>query len=201
MMFVLRNERRIKYRLDLLVYEAYSEFWATIINTLFFTYFTLYLKTDVKEIRFDQFYNINKLNLNIETTFSLIQVVKVLSHMHLTYKQIWSRDIKYKSMRKMLYKEKTNVFAYYILKTAMLINRADIFEWCVKYNNNILNFKESHYNIELFCNELIRLSRKKSTIDMIDYGDKILKQILHKNLKKDVMDKILHSLKMTLLTV
>lgn len=195
----LREELNIDS--ELLVYEAYCEFWATIINTLFFTYFTLYLQTDVNEISFEDFYNINRLNLNIETTFSLIQVIKVLSHMHLNYKQVWDKDIKYKSMRNMLYKENTNVFAYYILKTAMLVNRSDIFEWSNKHNKNILNFKETPYHIELFCDELIKISRKNVMFTSIRYCEDVLKQLLKKNMKKELMDKILHSLRMTLLTV
>ena len=195
----LREELNIDS--ELLIYEAYAEFWATIINSLCFTYFTLYLETDVTKIGFNEFYNINKLNMNIETTFSLIQVIKVLSHMHLTYEQLWSKDHKYKKMRNMMYKENTNVFAYYILKCSMLVNKDDIFNWCMRNNTNILNFNDKSDKIVMFCDELIKISREKHMYESIEYGERILKEILKKNLRKEVMDKILHSSRMTLLTV
>ena len=186
---------------EYLVYETYCEFWATIINTLFYTYFVLYSLSDLDEIGFEDFYTINKVNLNIETTFSLIQVNKILSHMHLEYQQLWSDKIQHKSLRKMLYKENTNVLAYYIFKTALLVNKEQIFEWIYKHNINLLNFKETPDNIKMFCDEIIRLSKKPSTINTIKYGEHVLKKILKKNLKTELMNKILKSTNMTLLSV
>ena len=53
----------------------------------------------------------------------------------------------------------------------------------------------------MFCDELIKISREKHMYESIEYGERILKEILKKNLRKEVMDKILHSARMTLLTV
>ena len=79
----LRDELNIES--DYLIYEAYSEFWATIINTMFYTYFTLYFDTKVDNIYIDDFLDMNNQHLNIELTFSLLQSVKILSYMHLNY--------------------------------------------------------------------------------------------------------------------
>ena len=197
------NKLREELNVDstLLVFETYCEFWATIINTEFYTYFVLYSLNDLDEISFEDFYNINKVNLNIETTFSLIQVNKILSHMHLNYQQLWSDKIQHKSLRNMLYKENTNVLAYYIFKTALLVNKEQICEWLYSHNTNLLNFKEIPDNIKLFCDEIIRLSKKPSTINKINYGEQVLKKILKKNLKTDLMNKVLKSSNMTLLSL
>ena len=186
---------------DYLIFETYSEFWATIINTLFYTYFILYSMTDLEEIRFDDFYTINKVNLNIELTFSLIQMTKILSHMHLNYNILWSDEVKHKSMRNMLYKEDTNVLAYYILKTALLANKDKVFEWCLVHNHNLLNFKETPYNIRLFSDEIVRLSKSNSMRHLVKYGEHTLKKLLKQNMKTDLMSQILHSTRMTLLSV
>ena len=43
-----------------------------------------------------------------------------------------------------LYKEKTNVFPYYILKMILLYNTNDFILWCKKNNTyNILNFDKT----------------------------------------------------------
>ena len=200
-MYTSKLREELNVDSEYLVYETYCEFWATIINTLFYTYFVLYSLSDLDEIGFNDFYTINKVNLNIETTFSLIQVNKILSHMHLEYQQLWSDKIQHKSLRKMLYKENTNVLAYYIFKTALLVNKEQIFEWIYKHNINLLNFKETPDNIKMFCDEIIRLSKKPSTINTIKYGEHVLKKILKKNLKTELMNKILKSTNMTLLSV
>ena len=121
--------------------------------------------------------------------------------MHLEYQQLWSDKIQHKSLRKMLYKENTNVLAYYIFKTALLVNKEQIFDWIYKHNINLLNFKETPDNIKMFCDEIIRLSKKSSTINTIKYGEHVLKKILKKNLKTELMNKILKSTNMTLLSV
>ena len=200
-MYTSKLREELNVDSEYLVYETYCEFWATIINTLFYTYFVLYSLSDLDEIGFEDFYTINKVNLNIETTFSLIQVNKILSHMHLEYQQLWSDKIQHKSLRKMLYKENTNVLAYYIFKTALLVNKEQIFDWIYKHNINLLNFKETPDNIKMFCDEIIRLSKKSSTINTIKYGEHVLKKILKKNLKTELMNKILKSTNMTLLSV
>ena len=53
----------------------------------------------------------------------------------------------------------------------------------------------------MFCDEIIRLSKKSSTINTIKYGEHVLKKILKKNLKTELMNKILKSTNMTLLSV
>ena len=200
-MYTSKLREELNVDSEFLIYETYCEFWATIINTLFYSYFVLYSLSDLNEIRFDDFYTINKVNLNIEITFSLIQVNKILSHMHLEYQQLWSDKIQHKSLRNMLYKENTNVLAYYIFKTALLLNKEHMFEWLYTHNTNLLNFKETPDNIKLFCDEIIRLSKKQSTINRIKYGEQVLKKILKKNLKTELMNKILKSTNMTLLSV
>jgi hypothetical protein len=82
------------------LYEAYAEFWAEIMNVAFATGA-----------------NLNKA-LQTEIDFSLHQLNKVLAYMGLTYRELIDRQGYSR------YKEETNVFCYYVLKTVLL------YYWC-----------------------------------------------------------------------
>ena len=66
------------------------------------------------------------------------------------YIHLFHTDNISKSIRKYLYKENSNVFAYYIIKTLLLYYYNDFWEWCKKYNHNILSFHKSKENLDRF---------------------------------------------------
>ena len=68
------------------------------------------------------------------------QCAKILRFMGLSYKQLYSDDDASVGMRKMMYKEKSNIFAYYIVKALLLYKYDDFLLWCKKHNKNILQF-------------------------------------------------------------
>lgn len=113
---------------DFVVSESYCEFWANIINTLF-------VSLQVSENNFDSFYeNFNLLHI-MEKIFSLHQIISVLDYMGLTYKDLISGKNTYK------FKEETNVFAYYILKSIWLFFSREFMGYMNKKNENLITAK------------------------------------------------------------
>jgi hypothetical protein len=178
---------KLNIQSDYLIYEAYNEFWATIINTLFYSV----IHTREESI----LDNYNKY-INIEKTFSLFQMIKILSFMHLTYDDLWSNNEKNKIMRKMLYKEQTNVLAYYIIKTILLMHDVKVFEWCLIHNINILYFSENLENIKLLTRFIIKLSNSRKMLNNVQYGEAIFKKELRQH-----NNRLLKTTRMTILDI
>ena len=138
--------------IDFNVYEAYTEFWATIFNNVFCSYMSLenksqeelkLLKGLEKKERFDKFILYLDFCNKMERMFSLFQMNKILDFLGIKYNNLHESDITSIYMRKHLYKEKTNVFSYYIIKTILLYNYDSFLMWCDE--NNLILFKFNKY--------------------------------------------------------
>ena len=79
--------------------------------------------------------------------------------MNLNYSHIYSNKKYDISTKKMLYKENTNVFAYYVLKMILLFYYEDFFYWCDKNNINLFTFKKDKKNLDNFF-KFIKLKYK-----------------------------------------
>jgi hypothetical protein len=128
---------------DLRIYEAYTETWAEIVHTLMHSF--LYSRSRSWENVFRHFAK----SLKVEQAFSAFQCCKVLAHNGLSY-----RDICGRSMGR--YNEKSNVFSYYILKSALLYHTGDFIDWCIAHNGGGGNggpfvFLKTDQNIQDFC--------------------------------------------------
>jgi len=139
------------------LYEAYTEFWAEILNATFFSYFSLHNKQNVQE-----FLETCEYFINFERTYSFFQLAKALRFMGLVYKDLYlpSSHIE----RKTLYKENSNVLAYYIIKTILLNNYQGFFEWCSKNNLSLLQFKKTVGNLDQLCLFIERNYKTKSML-------------------------------------
>ena len=51
-------------------------------------------------------------------------------------------DISYQKSYMSLYKENTNVFSYYILKSILMSNYDGFMKWCFDSNMNFISFKK-----------------------------------------------------------
>lgn len=119
--------------------EAYTEFWGRMMNAIFESFkkysnsIPLFL-TDVHT------------RITYESAFSIIQMVKVLKHMGLTYTQIVSKS------HQPSYKEATSVLSYYIICGLLLVNYQKTLKWCATNNkNNIIQFTKTQTNQIKFC--------------------------------------------------
>ncbi len=139
--------------------ETYSEFWATIINCIFCSYNILDDICDEKTfLLYCEFF------IEFERIFSLFQTIKILDFMGLNYKELISRNTDDINLRYTLYREKTNVFCYYILKSVLLYNYDDFLLFCKNNNTNILKFKKTPKNFKALFNFILN---KYNKIDLI----------------------------------
>jgi hypothetical protein len=79
--------------------------------------------------------------LQAEVAFSLHQMNKVLAYMGLDYSDLIRHDGIVNVVQK--YKEETNVFCYYVLKSLVLFYWSDFIEFCdgsFKYQGNVKDF-------------------------------------------------------------
>jgi hypothetical protein len=171
-------------------YEAYTEFWAEIINALFCSFFSLRDK-----LNYDEFLSNYEFYINFERTFSFFQLVKTLQFMGLTYKDLYLKTEQNRIKRDNLYKEKTNVFSYYVLKTIMINNFQGFLEWCKKNNFSLLDFKKTIGNQREFCKFIQRNYKTKSMLDGIHEAENFLSKL---SSKKGNMRYILSNMRMSI---
>ena len=134
---------------DIRIFETYCEVWAETINTLFVSYEITRsrgtLKNKPRKTRKTPFSKIRRKMeslLGTERMFSVFQCVKVLNHYGLTYDDIYKTNT-HSAKAVLRYREKTNVFSYYVLKTILFYHLNSFLEWCVENNENVLNFRKT----------------------------------------------------------
>ena len=175
----------LKVKSEYEISEAYCEFWATILNSCFISYDILDDKED-----YEQFGLYTEFCVQFERIFSLFQLVKVLDYMGLRYKDLISDGKMARSLKTILFKEETNVLAYYIIKTILLFDYDKFLFWCEKYNISLVKFDKSQINLRRFGNyfeEKYKNSRLiKSIQDMETKYSKLRGQ--YKNPNKDVIN-------------
>jgi hypothetical protein len=112
---------------ETLLYEAYTEFWAEMITMM------VYSKIHNQPI---------STILERELHHSLQQAKKVLGIQGLNYSEVTATDV-YTCSKENTYREETNVFAYYIIKTIFLYFNKSFLQWCNTHNTNLLQFDPS----------------------------------------------------------
>ena len=156
-------------------YEAYTEFWAEILNGLFCSFFELKNKSNINEFLSNaEFY------INFERFYSLFQMVKTLQFMGLTYKELYSKSEHAKIYREKLYKENTNVLSYFVLKTILINNFQGFISWCDKNNLSLLDFKKTERNQNEFCEFIRKNYKSKSILEGIELSEEFLFKLKRK---------------------
>jgi hypothetical protein len=131
---------------DVNLFESYTEFWAEIINALFCSFFSIKDKTNIED-----FLEYSETFINFERTYSFFQMVKTLQFMGLTYKDLYSNTYNSHMSRVNLYKEKTNVLSYYVIKCILMNNYQGFLLWCKTNNFSLLQFKKTISNQREYC--------------------------------------------------
>lgn len=140
--------------------ETYNEVWATILNSCINSFKLLENKNDV-----ETFILYSEISLKLEKIFSIYQCVKILDFMDLNYKYFFEKKSK-TSLTKILYKEKTNVFCYYILKSLLLYFSNDFVKWCMNNNTALLDFNKTPKNIHSFFLFILSKHNSKKFLKM-----------------------------------
>ena len=164
-----------KVNSDVNLYESYTEFWAEIMNALFCSFYSLKYKTDI-----DEFITNAVIFIDFEITHSFFQLIKTLQFMGLNYTDLYSESHRSRVNRENLYKEKTNVLSYYVIKTVLLNNYQGFLNWCKTNNLSLLQFKKTLSNQNEYCN-FIKNNYKSTTMTN---GINETKQLLH-NIQKN----------------
>jgi hypothetical protein len=145
------------------IYEAYTEFWAKILNILIIGFLMLENKNDFKT-----FYNTTDFFIKIERSFSLYQLNKILTFIGIDYTSLYKMD-KISIAQRYLYKENTNVFAYYIISALFLSNYTGFLSWCNIHNNIIFKFNPTENNLDAFYKEILNLYKNPCFLSNIEY--------------------------------
>ena len=181
------------------IFESYCEFWARILNSAFCSYNLIDNKNDK-----DAFKTFLDFFIQIERLFSLFQCNKILKFLGISYQNLYETDNGSHIARENLYKEKTNVFAYYIVTAFLLDNYVNVMNWCNKNNLSCFKFNNSQRNLDLFYN-LIENSYKrneflKNLMCVSNYASKLNKKTNKNNkLANNQINNIFKTTRMTIM--
>ena len=172
------------------LYESYTEFWAEIMNALFCSFVSLKDKSNVED-----FLSHSEFFINFEITYSFFQLVKTLDFMGLSYEDLYSKTKSSALVRENLYREKTNVLSYYVIKTVLLNNYQGFLSWCKTHNLSLLQFKKTLSNQKEYCTFIAKNYKTTSFLSGVNDADKLFNGIQK---KRTSVNYILSNLRMTI---
>lgn len=185
------------------LFEAYTEFWAEILNAVFVCFFSLEKKskqtTLTLTLTLTLFLSRLEQAIALQQAFSCFQMVKVLNYMGLTYSQLYTPGMENQMARDYLYKEKTNVFAYYIVTTLLLNHYEAMLAWCThnNYPDSLFAFKKTKRSQESFCGFIHDCYKSNEFLSQIDKEEKRLLDLKQRRLKNKEF--LLKTMRMSLL--
>ena len=109
---------------------------------------------------------------------------KVLHFMGLSYSQLYIKDETANTIaRKYLYREKTNVLAYYIVKTILLFYHVDFLNWCDRNNGlSMIQFRNTRLNLMEFAKFIEQKYKTQKFLEMISEINKLFGSISTKKI-------------------
>jgi len=170
------------------LYESYTELWAEIMNALFCSFFKLKNKNNI-----DEFLLNAEFFINFERSYSFFQLVKTLHFMGLSYNDLYSKTPHSKILRETMYKEKTNVLSYYVIKTILLNNYQGFLSWCKTNNLSLLQFKKTLSNQTEYCRLIERNYKTKSMLEGVDQTQQFLIELRTKKNRNSIANKFIMS--------
>lgn len=163
-----------KINVEINLFEAYTEFWAELINIGVISY--------VNNVRNKRNYikNVEKC-LDIERYYSIYQAKKILEFNNILYKNLLEKETRYK--------ENSSVFSYYIIKCIMMINLNRIINWCYINNKNFIKFEKTNSNLKSFLKLIREISEKDKTKKILENSNNLLNNnYIGKNLRMSVIE-------------
>jgi hypothetical protein len=124
--------------------ESYCEMWAETVNIL--------LINAATKNTFEVCLPVIERQIHQERIFSLFQAAKVLNHFGLGYTDLIDKAHPDKGAMRRNYKETTEAFCYFVLKSILMFNFNEFIEW-IFLNCKSIKFKENQLN--KFVNDLI----------------------------------------------
>lgn len=151
-------------------FESYCEMWAEIINIMFISYFSTKTRT------IDRLIKKTIKMLKKEQEFSLFQCSKVLKNNGLSYTDLYSTTPQAEHARLYKYKEKTPIFAYFVLKSIMMVFVGDYIHWCAAHNKGSLQFSHFENNLTEYCSFIREHYQRPEYLQSIKSMDNLLSQ-------------------------
>jgi hypothetical protein len=171
-MDVMSSETRIReifhISTPILLFEAYTEFWARVINVLIVSF----RWNDSSTENSDAFKQYSTFLLDYERVNCFFQMVKILSHMDIEY-----IDLHTDTTLLDRYDEGSNVFVYYVITVILLDNYPLFIQWCGEKNNKLLQFNQTEEHQHLFCEYIKSNFNTQTMMDGVSCTQKLFKSL------------------------
>ena len=164
---------------DIRSYETYTEVWGETINLMFYVYFTN-LPASKGRLSMVHWIRVLEQLFRVEQTFSLFQCCKVLSHYKLEYTDLFHPE------KAKIYKEKTQIFSYFVLKSIWLVHINSFLEFCAKQHNGkaSIRFELSESNLSKYIHQMHVFAKSDFFLQKIKHMEQKLSEHKKRILKK-----------------
>jgi hypothetical protein len=148
--------------------ETYCEMWAEILNNIFFVYLSdPPATTPLVKLQAEKMVKLFKHMMYFEGMFSIWQCVKILNHNNLLYGQL------YKEVFASKYKEKTQGFSYYVLKSIYMLHLSQFLHFCATSSTgNSLHFMLNRTSISNYTKIIEEKHNSKKMKDGLSIMEK-----------------------------
>lgn len=144
--------------------EAYTETWARICNSAMCAYSCVSGKPTE-----DKFMQAVQFNIGVERMYAAIQCAKVLKHMGLDYGSLIDTTTQTSALlRTNLYRENSNVLAYYVITASLLSSYPQFITWCRRHNTVLLRFRSTEKNFKSFTDLIEESARSKEFLALLE---------------------------------
>jgi hypothetical protein len=178
---------------DVNLYEAYTEFWARLMNSLFCSFINMKHKDNINE-----FLSNAEVFINFERIFSFFQMVKVLKFMDMSYINLYEKTDNSEYIRKTMYKENTSVLSYYVITLILFNNYQEFLSWCDTNNTSLLQFKKTISNLDSFCKFIEKKYKTKNMLESVSCTEKLVNNVNRSSKKRKSLLYIANNLRMTI---
>ena len=162
------------------LFEAYSEFWARIMNSLFISYYHSNKSQNDFLMKCEFF-------IYLERLYSFFQMIKVLKFMNIKYEELFST---LNNSVKLKYKENSNVLSYYIITNILMFYYQSFLSWCFDTNgiNQFMFFRKNIDSQNKMCLFVKKHCMTKIFLNNVDCMETTIEQLkdLHYNIKNNL---------------
>lgn len=159
------------------LFESYAEFWAELVNVCFCSYSSLKNKKN-RPLFLEQCETM----MANEMKYSTMQMVKALAYMGLTYENMHAKTPTSRDLRNTLYKERTNILAYFVIKTILMVNYQAFLHWCDTNNTSLLQFNKTDANQTRFCKFIVKYATDSAMVNVVSQMQRVVGELYNKKM-------------------
>lgn len=160
---------------EILLFEPYCEINAELFNCIISVFLNEHREPEPnKSNLITEIEN----NLYYEKIFSIIQCNKILKLNKITYEDLLNNTSLLKQ-----YREQTNTFAYYVLKSALMNHINEYFDWMREYNKNTICFQNNKRTADEFIRLINTSCREHTYVDNMRAVKKVFDKMSNTSLE------------------